>query len=118
MLKYTEDHEWLRVEGDEIVFGITSHAAEQLGDLVFVELPDVGREVEAGEDVAVVESVKAATDVTTPIAGTITAVNDDIVDDPTKVNADPETVWFFRLKAPGADLSGLMDKDAYDKLVG
>ena len=81
MLKYTEDHEWLRAEGDEIVVGITPHASEQLGDVVFIELPDEGREVEAGEEVVVIESVKAASDISAPIAGVITAVNAALADE-------------------------------------
>lgn len=118
MLKYTEDHEWLRPEGDEVVVGITEHAAEQLGDVVFIEMPEVGREVEAGEEIVVIESVKAASEVISPLAGTITAVNEDIVADPGKVNANPQEAWFFRVKAPDADLSGFMDEDAYKEMTG
>ena len=87
MLKYTEDHEWLRAEGDEIVVGITGHASEQLGDVVFIELPEEGREVEAGEEIVVIESVKAASDITAPVAGVITAVNSALADNPGDVNA-------------------------------
>lgn len=119
MLKYTEEHEWLRAEGDEVVVGITAHAAEQLGDVVFVELPEAGREVEAGEEIVVIESVKAASDITAPIAGTVTAVNEALADAPGEVNADPLAAWFFRIKpAAGVDLSGFMDEDAYNAMIG
>ena len=82
MLKYTEDHEWLRAEGEQIVVGITRHASEQLGDVVFIELPEVGRTVEAGEEIVVIESVKAASDIVAPVAGVITAVNAALADAP------------------------------------
>ncbi|ARJ69046.1 glycine cleavage system protein GcvH [Paracoccus contaminans] len=119
MLKYTEDHEWLRPEGDEITVGITSHASEQLGDVVFIEMPEVGREVGAGEEIVVIESVKAASDIVAPVAGTITAVNDALADAPGDVNADPMAAWFFRIRpADGADLSGFMDEAAYRALIG
>lgn len=119
MLKYTDDHEWLRAEGDEIVVGITKHASEQLGDVVFIELPEEGREVEAGEEIVVIESVKAASDITAPVAGVITAVNGDLADNPGKVNEDPMAAWFFRVK-PAKDgvLDGFMDEAAYNDLVG
>lgn len=119
MLKYTEDHEWLRAEGDEIVVGITPHASEQLGDVVFIELPEVGREVEAGEEIVVIESVKAASDIAAPIAGVITAVNDALVDAPGDVNEDALAAWFFRIKpAEGVTLDGFMDDAAYQALIG
>lgn len=119
MLKYTEDHEWLRPEGDEIVVGITAHASEQLGDVVFIELPEVGREVAAGEEIVVIESVKAASDIVAPVAGTITAVNDALADAPGNVNADAMAAWFFRIRpADGVDLSGFMDEAAYQALTG
>lgn len=119
MLKYTEDHEWLRPEGDEIVVGITSHASEQLGDVVFIDLPEVGREVAAGEEVVVIESVKAASDITAPIAGTITAVNEALSDTPGAVNDDAMAAWFFRIKpAAGASIDGFMDEAAYNALIG
>ncbi|MEE2862039.1 MAG: glycine cleavage system protein GcvH [Pseudomonadota bacterium] len=118
-MKYTEDHEWLRAEGDEIVVGITKHASEQLGDVVFIELPDEGREVEAGEEIVVIESVKAASDITAPVAGTITAINTALADAPGDVNGDPMGAWFFRLKPSDASaLEGFMDEDAYKALVG
>ncbi len=119
MLKYTEDHEWLRADGDEVTVGITAHAAEQLGDVVFVELPEVGRAVEQGEEIVVIESVKAASDIVAPIAGTITAVNEALADAPGEVNADPAAAWFFRIKPEGGvDLSGFMDEDAYNAMIG
>ena len=84
MLKYTEDHEWLQADGDEVIVGITAHASEQLGDVVFVELPEVGREVARGEEIVVIESVKAASDIVAPIAGVITAVNEALPDAPAR----------------------------------
>lgn len=119
MLKYTKEHEWLRAEGDELVVGITAHAAEQLGDVVFVELPEPGREVSAGEEIVVIESVKAASDIVAPVAGTITAVNEGLPDDPGSVNGDPASVWFFRIRpADGVDLDGFMDEAAYLAMIG
>ena len=119
MLKYTEDHEWLRAEGDEIVVGITAHASEQLGDVVFIDLPEEGREVEAGEEIVVIESVKAASDIAAPIAGVVTAVNSALADAPGGVNDDPMAAWFFRIKpAEGTDLGSFMDEDAYKALIG
>ncbi|WCR12435.1 glycine cleavage system protein GcvH [Paracoccus stylophorae] len=118
-MKYTEDHEWLKAEGDEIVVGITAHASEQLGDVVFIELPEEGREVEAGEEIVVIESVKAASDITAPVAGVVTAVNSDLADAPGGVNDDPMAAWFFRLKPsdPGA-MDGFMDEAAYKNQIG
>lgn len=119
MLKYTEDHEWMRVEGDEIVVGITEHAAEQLGDVVFIELPEAGLEVDAGDDICVIESVKAASDIMAPVAGVITAVNEDLADQPSLVNSDTLDSWFFRIKPEnGTDLSEFMDEDAYNEMIG
>lgn len=118
MLKYTEDHEWLKQDGDEVVVGITAHASEQLGDVVFIELPEVGREVEAGEEIVVIESVKAASDITAPVAGIIVAVNEALSDTPGAVNDDPLAAWFFRIKPASADLSGFMDEAAYNELIG
>lgn len=119
MLKFTEDHEWLRAEGDEIVVGITAHASEQLGDVVFIELPDEGREVEASEEVVVIESVKAASDITAPVAGVITAVNSALADTPGDVNADPMAAWFFRIKpTDAAAMDGFLDEAAYQALIG
>ena len=119
MLKYTEDHEWLRKDGDDIVVGITQHASEQLGDVVFVELPDPGREVGAGDEIVVIESVKAASDIVAPVAGVITAVNENLPDSPGDVNEDPLAAWFFRIRpSDPAAFDGFMDEDAYNALVG
>lgn len=119
MLKYTEDHEWLRAEGDEIVVGITRHASDQLGDVVFIELPEEGREVEAGDEIVVIESVKAASDIVAPVAGVITAVNAGLADAPGDVNGDPMAAWFFRIKpADAGAMEGFMDEAAYQALIG
>ncbi len=119
-LKFTEEHEWLKVDGDEVIVGITEHAQSQLGDLVFVELPEPGTKVEKDDEIVVIESVKAASDIMAPLDGEITAVNDKIVETPSLVNEDPmEEGWFFRmsLKDP-SELDGLMDEDAYKAFVG
>ena len=119
MLKYTEDHEWLRAEGDEIVVGITPHASEQLGDVVFIELPEEGREVQAGDEVVVIESVKAASDIAAPVAGVITAVNTALADAPGSVNDDALSAWFFRIKpADAGAMDRFMDDAAYQALIG
>lgn len=119
MLKYTEDHEWLRAEGDDVVVGITKHASEQLGDVVFIELPEEGREVEAGEEVVVIESVKAASDITAPVAGVIVAVNTDLADNPNGVNDDPMAAWFFKIKpSDSGAMDGFMDDAGYQALIG
>ncbi|GAA0531551.1 glycine cleavage system H protein [Rhizomicrobium palustre] len=112
---YTDQHEWIRVEGDEGTVGITSHATEQLGDVVFVEVPSVGKTVAKGGEAAVVESVKAASEVYSPVSGTVTAGNNDLADDPARVNADPEGEgWFFKLKLSNpAELDGLMTAEQY-----
>ncbi|MGP9803518.1 glycine cleavage system protein GcvH [Paracoccus sp. NSM] len=118
-MKYTEDHEWLRAEGDEIVVGITRHASDQLGDVVFIELPEEGREVEAGDEIVVIESVKAASDIVAPVAGVITAVNAALADAPGDVNGDPMAAWFFRIKpADAGAMEGFMDEAAYQALIG
>jgi glycine cleavage system H protein len=113
---YTTEHEWIRVEGDVGTVGITKFAAEKLGDVVFVELPDAGKQVKKEADMAVVESVKAASDVYAPVTGEIVEGNAAIVDEPAKVNEDPEGAgWFVKIKlADKGQLSGLMDKAAYD----
>jgi glycine cleavage system H protein len=117
--RYTKDHEWVRMDGDVAVIGITNHAAGQLGDVVFVELPAVGKTFSAHGEMAVVESVKAASDVYAPIAGTIVEINQAIVDDPAKVNADPEGgSWFVKMKpANKSEFDALMDAAAYKKLT-
>lgn len=119
MEKFSKDHEWVRVDGEIATIGITRHATEQLGDVVFVELPEIGRKVAAGEACAVVESVKAASDVYAPISGEVVAANGDIVETPAAVNEDPEGKgWFFRIKLANAgELEGLLDRAAYDQLV-
>lgn len=119
-MKYTEEHEWLRVEGDEVVVGISAHAAEQLGDVVFVELPDEGTEVAKDDEVVVIESVKAASDILAPLDGEITEVNSAIVDEPGKVNEDPEgEAWFFKMKIEDMSaLDELMDEAAYKAFIG
>ena len=111
----TQDHEWLSVEGDTATIGITQHAQEQLGDLVFVELPKPGRTVDAGGAAAVVESVKAASDVYAPVSGEVLEVNDAVAAEPSLVNSDAgDKAWFFKLKlADKAELGGLMDEAAY-----
>ncbi len=118
-MKYTEEHEWLRVEGDEVVVGITAHAAEQLGDVVFVELPEEGATVSKDDEVVVIESVKAASDILAPLDGEITEVNEAIVDEPGKVNDDPEgEAWFFKLKIEDMSaLDDLMDEAAYKAFI-
>ena len=119
-LKYAATHEWLRAEqGSEAVVGITDHAQDALGDLVFVELPEVGRDVAAGEACAVVESVKAASDIYAPIAGRISAVNTALIDAPEQVNTDCYGAgWLFRMTPAGAtDASGLLDADGYRALL-
>jgi glycine cleavage system H protein len=120
MKKYTEDHEWVKVDGDVATIGITEHAAGQLGDVVFVELPAVGAKFKQKGEMAVVESVKAASDVYAPISGEVVAINQAIVDDPAKVNADPEGgSWFLKVKLSSkAELDKLMDEAAYKKLIG
>jgi glycine cleavage system H protein len=118
-VKYTKDHEWIRVEGDTATIGITNHAQEQLGDVVFVELPAVGRQVKKGGDAAVVESVKAASEVYAPVSGEVIAVNDELTGDPGLVNREAEGgAWFMKVKiADPGELDELMDKAAYDQFV-
>ena len=112
---YTEEHEWIRVEGDTATVGITDFAQGQLGDIVFVELPEAGRQVTKGGEAAVVESVKAASDVYAPVDGEVLEPNQALADDPSLVNTDPEGEgWFFRLRlSDTSELDGLMDADAY-----
>lgn len=119
MLKYTEEHEWLKLEGDIATVGITGHATALLGDIVFVELPEVGATLAKGDGAAVVESVKAASDVYAPLAGKVVEVNQAIVKDPAVVNADPQGAgWFFKLRLDDIKaMDGLMDEAAYKKLI-
>ena len=119
-VRFTRDHEWVRQEGDFAVIGITDYAQSQLGDVVYVELPEPGRQVEQGKEAAVVESAKAASEVYAPVSGEVVAVNDEIVADPAKVNVDAMGEgWFIklRLKDP-KELDGLMDEAAYQAFVG
>jgi glycine cleavage system H protein len=119
MLRFTKDHEWLRLEGQTATIGITEHAQGQLGDLVFVELPKVGKELRQGEPAAVVESVKAAADVYAPISGTIIEINEAIVNEPEVVNSDPMgRGWFFKLKVSDpSQFDALMDKESYQAML-
>ena len=118
-VRYTDQHEWIRLDGDEATVGITKYAAESLGDVVFVELPASGKAVTAGGEAAVVESVKAASDIYAPAGGTVTATNAALEKEPSKVNADPEGEgWFFKMKlADRNEFSKLMDSAAYAKFV-
>jgi glycine cleavage system H protein len=118
-VRFTDQHEWVRLEGDEATIGITRHAAEQLGDVVFVELPQAGRKVGAGAEAAVVESVKAASEVYAPVGGEVTAANSALEAEPAKVNEDPEGAgWFFKLKlSDKAEFAKLMDAAAYQEFV-
>jgi glycine cleavage system H protein len=119
LLRFTTDHEWIRLEGDLAVVGITDYAQSQLGDVVYVELPEIGRRVEKGKEAAVVESVKAASEVYAPISGEVAEVNDAIIADPAKVNADPMGEgWFIKLRlADRKELDGLMDEAGYQRFV-
>ena len=116
-VKFSKEHEWIKLEGELAIIGITKHAAEMLGDIVFVELPEKGSNVEKDGTAGVVESTKAASDVYTPVSGEITDINQSIVDDPSKINADPEgDAWFFKLKMKDkTEMDSLMNKEEYDK---
>jgi glycine cleavage system H protein len=118
-LYFTKEHEWIRVEGDTATVGISNHAQEALGDIVFAEVPDMGRRLSKGQDAAVVESVKAASDVYAPVSGEVVEGNQAVADDPSLINSDPEGAgWFFKLKLdnPG-ELDGLMDEGAYREWI-
>ena len=119
LLRFTKDHEWIRQDGDTAMIGITDYAQQQLGDIVYVELPAVGGRVETGKEAAIVESAKAASEVYAPVSGEVVAVNDAIADDPAKVNADPMGEgWFLSVKLDDPQaLDGLMDEAAYEKFV-
>ena len=118
-VKYSKEHEWLKLDGDIATIGITKHATEMLGDIVFAELPEKGSTVEKDGTAGVVESTKAASDVYTPISGEVIDTNQTIVDDPSKINADPEgEAWFFKLKIKDVkELDTLMNKEEYDKFA-
>jgi glycine cleavage system H protein len=117
--RYTKEHEWVSLDGDIATIGITDHAQEQLGDVVFVELPELNREVTAGEACAVVESVKAASDLYAPLTGKVVETNPEIIDEPTLVNTDAEGEgWFFRVEVDDSPaFDALMDSDAYDEYL-
>ena len=116
-IKFSKDHEWIKVEGDTAIIGITKHATEMLGDIVFVEVPEKGKQVESNGQTAIVESTKAASDVYSPLSGEIIEGNKSIADDPSKVNADPEgDGWFFKIKIKDKNqLNNLMTSDDYEK---
>ena len=118
-MKYTEEHEWIKLEGDLAIVGITEHAAEQLGDLVFVELPEVGIEVSKADEVVVIESVKAASDILAPLNGKIVEINNAIVEDPSLVNSDPlGQGWFFKMDSISvSDLDVMMTKEQYEAFI-
>lgn len=118
-LKYLKSHEWLRMEDDgSAVIGITDHAQEMLGDLVYIELPEVGQNLDAGEDCVVLESVKAASDVYAPVSGEVLAVNEALADNPELVNQSPyQDGWLFKIKPSAEDAGDLLDADAYNKLL-
>jgi len=118
-MKYTDDHEYLRIEGDVATIGITKHAQEQLGDVVFVELPEAGKAVVKGDEAAVVESVKAAAEVYAPVSGEVVEANADLEGNPGLVNEDPEGgAWFMKIKLSDvSELEGMMDADGYAKFV-
>ena len=116
-VKFSKEHEWIKLEGDTATIGITKHAAEMLGDIVFVELPENGSTVEINGNAGVVESTKAASDIYSPVSGQIIECNQSIVDDPSKINSDPENqAWFFKLKIKDkSEIDTLMNKEEYDK---
>ncbi len=118
-IKFSEDHEWIQIDGDIGTIGITDYAQEQLGDVVFVELPEAGKTLAQGAEAAVVESVKAASEIYAPVSGEVTEANDALAEDPAKVNSDPQGEgWFFRIKvADLSELEGLMDEAAYKTYV-
>ena len=117
-MKFTEDHEWLSADGNIITVGITEHAASELGDVVFVELPEVETQVAKGDEVSVIESVKAASDIVAPVDGEIVEVNEAIVETPSLVNDDPVTNWFFKIRVEDASaINDYMDEDAYKEFI-
>ena len=118
-VKYSKEHEWIKLEGDTATIGITKHATEMLGDIVFVELPEKGSSVVKDGNAGVVESTKAASDVYTPVSGEVVENNQSIIDDPAKINLDPESeAWFFKLKMKNmSEMDSLMNKEEYDKFA-
>lgn len=119
-MKFTEEHEWLLPEGELVVVGVTTHAAEQLGDVVFVELPEPGTEVAKDDEIVVIESVKAASDILAPMDGEIVEVNDALVDNPGLVNEDAQgEAWFFKMKpSDPSEMDGFMSEDEYKDFIG
>ena len=119
-MKYTEEHEWLREEDGLIVVGITEHASEQLGDVVFVDLPEAGKTVSKDDEIVVIESVKAASDILAPLDGEIVEVNEALADNPALVNEDPTgEAWFFKMRIEdGSGMDDMMDEAAYKKFIG
>jgi glycine cleavage system H protein len=119
-MKFTEEHEWLLADGDVVTVGITDHAAEQLGDIVFVELPEEGTEISKDEEIVVIESVKAASDILAPMDGEIVEVNDALVENPGLINEDAQgEAWFFKMKpADASDMDEMMDEAAYKTFIG
>jgi glycine cleavage system H protein len=119
-MKFTEEHEWLREEDGVIVVGITEHASTQLGDIVFIELPEEGTTVSKDDEIVVIESVKAASDILSPLDGEIVEVNEMLVDEPSKVNDDPMgDAWFFKIKpSDPSQMDDYLNEDAYNKLIG
>ena len=119
-MKFTEEHEWLRVEGELVVVGITEHASSQLGDIVFIELPEEGTTVSKDDEIVVIESVKAASDILSPLDGEIVEIIEMLVDEPSKVNDDPMgDAWFFKVKPSNINqIEEYMDEAAYTKLIG
>ena len=118
-VKYSKEHEWIKLDGEEATIGITKHATEMLGDIVFAELPEKGSNIDKDGTAGVVESTKAASDVYTPVSGEVIDTNQMIVDDPSKINEDPEeSAWFFKLKIKDqSEMDTLMNKDDYDKFA-
>ena len=118
-MKFTEDHEWLRIDGDTVVVGITEHASTQLGDVVFVELPEEGLMVSKDDEIVVIESVKAASDILAPLDGEIIEINEALSDEPSKVNEDPMgDAWFFKMKpSDPSQVEDYMTEDEYNKLI-
>lgn len=118
-MKYTEEHEWLTLDDGVVTVGITEFAASELGDIVFIELPEVGQQVSKGDEIVVIESVKTASDISAPLDGEVVEVNDAVVDDPALVNAGALDAWFFKMKiADESAYEGLMDEAAYQEMIG
>jgi glycine cleavage system H protein len=117
--RFTKDHEWIRLDGDFAIVGITDYAQSQLGDVVYVELPEIGRRIEKGKEAAIVESVKAASEVYAPVSGEVAEINEALIADPAKVNNDPMGEgWFLKLRIDSpAELDSLMDEEAYQRFV-